>query len=390
MIVRKYKSGSHRTRPKRERKLKMADTSDLFIFWAVVMARFFIPLAIPRYPLPAIIASLSLDTIDQTIFQQFTSLPLEGYQGYDKALDIYYLTITYLSTLRNWSNFFAFEVSRFLFYYRLIGVTLFELTQLRPLLLIFPNTFEYFFIFYEAVRLKWDPLVLTKKKLIAAAALIWIFIKLPQEYWIHIAKLDTTDWIKANPSNALILIGWALFVLTMAWWLLRDLPPMRPGFSIAADPASVISKDISGPGIENSLPELNSSEYSFNNSLIEKIVLVSLLSIIFAQVLPEVRSSNLQLATGIALLIVINTALSHWLAMRGTHLKSIIREFIVMSIVNFGIILVFNFLLPRYNGSINLFNTLFFVLLLTLNLALYDRYRTLHIRNHNRSSGFSW
>ena len=364
----------------------MADTSDLFIFWAVVMARFFIPLAIPRYPLPAIIASLSLDTIDQTIFQQFTSLPLEGYQGYDKALDIYYLTITYLSTLRNWSNFFAFEVSRFLFYYRLVGVTLFELTQLRPLLLIFPNTFEYFFIFYEAVRLKWDPLVLTKKKLIVAAALIWIFIKLPQEYWIHIAKLDTTDWIKANPSNALILIGWALFVLTMAWWLLRDLPSMRPSFSIAANPVSIVSKDISGPGIENSLLELNSSENFFNNALIEKIVLVSLLSIIFAQVLPEVRSSNLQLAIGIALLIVINTALSHWLAMRGTHWKSIIREFIVMSIVNLGIILVFNFLLPRYNGSINLFNTLFFVLLLTLNVALYDRYRTLHIRNHNRSS----
>ena len=339
------------------------------------MARFFIPLAIPRYPLPAIIASLILDTIDQTIFQQFTSLPLEGYQGYDKALDIYYLAITYLSTLRNWSNFFAFEVSRFLFYYRLVGVTLFELTQLRPLLLIFPNTFEYFFIFYEAVRLKWDPLVLTKKKLITAAALIWIFIKLPQEYWIHIAKLDTTDWIRANPSNALILIGWALFVLAMAWWLLRDLPPMRPGFSIAADPVSVVSKDISGPGIENSLPELNSSERFFNNALIEKIVLVSLLSIIFAQVLPEVRSSNLQLAIGMALLIVINTALSHWLAMRGTHWKSIIREFIVMSIVNFGIILVFNFLLPRYNGSINLFNTLFFVLLLTLNVTLYDRYR---------------
>ena len=84
----------------------MPDTSDMLIFWAVVMARFFIPLAIPRYPLPGVLACLILDGIDQTIFQQFTSLPLEGYQGYDKALDIYYLTITYLSTLRNWSNLF--------------------------------------------------------------------------------------------------------------------------------------------------------------------------------------------------------------------------------------------------------------------------------------------
>jgi hypothetical protein len=350
------------------------------------MARFFIPLAIPRYPLPAIITALILDTIDQTIFQQFTNLPLEGYQGYDKALDIYYLAITYLSTLRNWSNLFAFQLSRFLFYYRLVGVTLFELTQLRPLLLIFPNTFEYFFIFYEAVRLKWDPLVLTKKKLIEAAALIWVFIKLPQEYWIHIAKLDTTDWIRANPSNALILIGWALFLLGMAWWLLRDLPSMRSGFSIAANPAHADRKGRSGQGVEIRFPVLYSAERFFNNALVEKIVLVSLLSIIFAQVLPEVRSSNLQLALGMAIIIIINTALSHWLARHGTHWRSIIREFVVMSIVNLGIVLAFNFLLPRYNGSINLFTTLFFVLLLTLNVTLYDRYRVMHIGNNVKNS----
>ncbi len=364
----------------------MADSSDMLIFWAVVIARFFVPLAIPRYPLPAVIAAMILDTVDQTIFQQFTSLPLEGYQGYDKALDIYYLTITYLSTLRNWSNLFAFKVSRFLFYYRMIGVTLFELTHLRALLLIFPNTFEYFFDFYEAVRLKWNPLVLTKKKIITAVALIWIFIKLPQEYWIHIAKLDTTDWIRANPANALILIGYAVFLLGMAWWLLRDMPPMKSGFSIAADPLSAAPIAFSGQESEIHFPMISSAERFFNNALVEKIVLVSLLSIIFAQVLPEVKSSNLQLAIGMAIIIIINTALSHWLARRGNEWKSIIQEFIVMSLANLGIVLAFDFLLPRYNGSINLFNTLFFVLLLTLNVTLYDRYRVLHTRNNDRNS----
>jgi len=356
------------------------DTSDMLIFWAVVMLRFFIPLAIPRYPLPAVIASMVLDTIDQTIFQQFTSLPLEGYQGYDKALDIYYLAITYLSTLRNWPNLFAFKMSRFLFYYRMVGVTLFEITHLRPLLLIFPNTFEYFFYFYEGVRLKWNPAVLTKKKLITAAALIWVFIKLPQEYWIHIAKLDTTDWIRANPANALILIAWALFLLGMAWALLRDLPPMKPGFAIEADPLPAAPEGFSGQVSETNFPVLDSAERFFNNALVEKIVLVSLLSIIFAQVLPGVRSTNLQLAIGMAIIIIINTALSHWLAKHGTHWRSIIREFIVMTMVNFGIVLAFDFLLLRYDGSINLFTTLFFVLLLTLNVTLYDRYRVVHIR----------
>ncbi|RXA21764.1 hypothetical protein EQO05_00505 [Methanosarcina sp. MSH10X1] len=364
----------------------MPDTSDMLIFWAVVMMRFFVPLAIPRYPLPAVIAALILDMVDQTIFQLFTSLPLEGYQSYDKALDNYYLAITYLSTMRNWSNLFAFKISRFLFYYRLVGAALFELTHLRELLFIFPNTFEYFFIFYEAVRLKWNPMVLTKSKLITTTALIWIFIKLPQEYWIHIAQLDTTDWIRENPMNALILIGWVLFLLGMAWWLLRDLPPMRSGFSVAADPISGARKERHGQGIETNLQVADSSERFFNNALFEKIVLVSLLSIIFAQILPGVRSTNLQLALGMAILIIINTALSHWLARRGTHWKSIIQEFVIMSLVNLGIILLFDFLLPRYDGSINLFNTLFFVLLLTLNVTLYDRYRTVHIRNHKGSN----
>lgn len=367
----------------------MPNTSDMLVFWAVVMLRFFIPLAIPRYPLPAVVASLIIDTVDQTIFQLFTSLSLEGYQSYDKALDNYYLAIAYLSTMRNWSNLFAFKISRFLFYYRLVGAALFELTHLRELLFIFPNTFEYFFIFYETVRLKWNPTVLTKNKLITATALIWIFIKLPQEYWIHIAQLDTTDWIRANPSNALILIGWALLLLGMAWALLRDLPPMKPGLSFASDPVSITQIDKSGQKIEISSSTLNSTKRFFNNALVEKIVLVSLLSIIFAQILPEVRSTNLQLTIGMAIIIIINTALSYWLARRGTHWRSIIREFIVMTIVNFSIVIAFDFLLPRYNGSINLFNTLFFILLLTLNVTLYDRYRAVHIIRYNVDGGDS-
>ena len=123
----------------------------------VIAARLLIPLLIPAYPLPGIIAALVLDAVDQTLFQTFTHLPLDGYQSYDKALDIYYLSIAYISTLRNWTNHFAFQVGRFLFYYRLAGVALFELSGWRVLLFIFPNTFEYFFIWYETVVLWRNP-----------------------------------------------------------------------------------------------------------------------------------------------------------------------------------------------------------------------------------------
>ena len=117
-------------------------TADQVIFLAVVGFRFGIPLLIPRFPLPAILACLVLDAADQTIFQRYTDLNLDGYQGYDKALDIFYLAIAYLSTIRNWFDPVAFGAARFLWYYRLVGVVLFELTETRALLIIFPEHFR--------------------------------------------------------------------------------------------------------------------------------------------------------------------------------------------------------------------------------------------------------
>jgi len=266
-------------------------------------------------------------------------------------------------------------------------VALFELTQIRGLLLIFPNTFEYFFIFYEAVRMKWNPRLLTKEKLILTAALIWIFVKLPHEYWIHIAKMDTTDWIRANPSNVFILVSWAAVMIGMAWWLLRDFPPMRPGFSVSAHYATFRFDGPRAAYMEDNYTSKRFFDNFIHHELIEKIVLISLLSIIFAQILPGVRASDIQIAIGVSILIAINTELSQWLARRGTKWKSILGEFIVMSIVNLILILLFDFLIVRYAGSIILLDTLFFALLLTLNITLYDRYRRVHIWNREARIG---
>jgi hypothetical protein len=369
----------------------MTETSDLIVFWVVVLSRFLVPLVIPRYPLPGILACLVIDGIDQTIFQQFTNLDLTGYQGYDKALDIYYLVIAYISTLRNWTNIFAFKVSRFLLYYRLFGVTLFELTYSgdgpRWLLLIFPNVFEYFFIFYEIVRLRWDPVKMSKRFVIISAAAIWIFIKIPQELWIHIFQLDTTDFIKEKifgvpadtPFTEIIadnlwVIGLAvvvaILIVVIAKWVIKRLPPADWPLSIDAND----HLDISPAAVE--IQEANGgSDRFFNNILFEKIALVSLVSIIFAQILTDVQASNLALAAGVAFVIILNTVVSHWLAGRGTTWRSTLTQFIAMAAVNFGSVLIFSFVLPRFDGSINLGNTLFFVLLLTLLVTMFDRFR---------------
>src|SRR5690606_35709579 len=153
----------------------------------------------------------------------------------------YYLAVAYMAMLRNWSHLFAVQTNRVLWYYRLAGVTLFELTGARWLLLLFPNTFEYFFIFYEMVSLRWDPQRLVKRYILGAAAFIWIFIKLPQEYWIHILQLDATNFLKTVVLGADLSTPWsqvlarnlwlipalALLLLAIVWlgrWLLRWLP----------------------------------------------------------------------------------------------------------------------------------------------------------------------
>ncbi|GAA2069173.1 hypothetical protein [Williamsia deligens] len=168
----------------------------------VVAGRLLVPLLIPRFPVPAIVAALVLDAIDQTVFQQVPGLDISGYQSYDKALDVYYLAIAYLSTLQNWSDPAAFGIARFLFYYRLVGVVAFEYSSSRWLLLVFPNTFEYFFIAYELIRCRWAPTRLGHRTLLAMAVGIWVVVKLPQEWWLHVAELDVTDEVKTTILGA--------------------------------------------------------------------------------------------------------------------------------------------------------------------------------------------
>jgi hypothetical protein len=349
-----------------------AATQDLVLFWLVVAGRFLLPLLIPRFPLPAILVCLGLDAIDQTLFQRFTDLDLTGYQGYDKALDIYYLTVAYLSTLRNWSNGFAFEVSRFLLYYRLAGVVLFELLHWRALLLIFPNTFEYFFIVYEAIRLRWDPHRLSRRTVLLLAAAIWILIKLPQEYWIHIAKLDTTDLIAAHPWVG--FLG-AAAILALVVVFRRVVRPRTPkpdhAWRIAADP---LPAEVADPDGRDAW--IAQHRRLFDRRLVEKIVLVGFVCVVFAQILPEVDSTNAQILAGTAILITIDSLLGLWTARRSRGIASILWSFIWLALANAVIVAVGQ--LTSGDEEFHLGNTIFFVLLLTLIVTLYDRYEPFH------------
>jgi hypothetical protein len=352
---------------------RVNDTTDLLVFLAVVGLRLFVPLLIPRFPLPAVLACLVIDGVDQSIFQKYTDLDLTDYQSYDKALDIYYLSIAYLSTFRNWENLFAFEGSRFLYYYRLVGVALFEITHLRAVLLFFPNTFEYFFIFYEAVRLRWNPARMGTALVIGAGSFIWIFIKVPQEYWIHIAQRDVTDTLREYPWLIPLIAVAIVAILVAAWWIItKRCPPADRRISFV----------VNDPFGDAQFRQMNTAVQSrriFDLALLEKIVLVGLVCFIFSKILPEVDASGLQIGIAVGVLITLNTVVSEWLARRGMDWQSIGTEFVAMAVVNAGLAFAMWLILQTTDGSIHLGNTLFFLLLITLMITLYDRFQPYYL-----------
>jgi hypothetical protein len=341
-----------------------------FVFWCVVLARFALPLLIPMYPLPAIVGCLLLDGVDQTIFQTFGYDP-PSYQSYDKAMDVFYLSVAYLASLRNWTNQAAVRVSRFLFFFRQIGVVAFELSGVRMLLLLFPNTFEYFFIAYEAIRTRRNPARYGLRFWVLVAGAIWIFVKLPQEYWIHIAQLDLTDTIRDVPWFLPTLVVALLGLAAVAYFVVR--PRLRPTdwtWRFRADPLPA--------GIDEARERAAyqaAHRKVFDAAALEKTFLIGLLSVIFGQVLPGVEASDLELFLGIAAFVVINSAIGLWSAKRGYSWESAARSFVVVFATNVGLVALADLLLSRGGGSLRLVDTLFFVFLLSILTTLYDRYR---------------
>ncbi len=336
------------------------------VFVAVVGGRFLLPLLIPRYPLPAILACLVLDGVDQTIFQSFGYDP-PGYQGYDKAMDVYYLAVAYLATLRNWTSTPAFRVGRVLYFYRLVGVVAFELSHARPLLLVFPNTFEYFFIAYEGIRTRWNPLRLGLRGWVVVAALIWVFVKLPQEWWIHIAQLDVTDILADHAWAPWLLIGLVVAVIAVAWFVALPRAP-RPDWPsrMVADP---LPTEIDEAHEVAAWQVAHGRVWSWPTA--EKVVLVALLSVVFAQTLP-VRSTDLELAVSTGVLVVANAAITLAAARLGVSFVSLAVTFGVRILVNVALVGLASWLLGT--RAIDEGAGIFFLLLLSLLTTLHDRW----------------
>ncbi len=328
---------------------------DTFVIAAIVLARLALPLLIPRIPL-MIVAALLLDAFDNSLLAHFSSVDLGpggSYQSFDKALDIYYLAIAYLATMRNWTSTPAFRIARVLFYYRLVGVVAFELLDSRAMLLVFPNTFEFFFIAYEGLRTRWDPERWSGRFWLYLAGGIWVFIKLPQEYWIHVAKLDFTETVADHPwFGVLCLLGLGVLAW-LVWFVVRPrMPEPRAGWRFMA-PALPATPPQRAAGVPW-------------NELAEKTILLALLAVIVAEILPSVHLTALDIALGVVALVVANLAITTW-AGRGVH-------FVLLLAINFVLIYAGSRALSD-RGNLPVATGLFFAYLTTLIVVLYDTYR---------------
>ena len=338
------------------------------VFVAVVGARFVVPLAIPLYPLPAIIAALVLDAADQSIFQAFGYDP-PGYQSYDKAMDVFYLAVAYLATMRNWEALPAYAVGRFLYFYRLVGVVAFELTQTRALLLVFANTFEYFFIAYEGIRTRWATVVYKLRWWVVTAAFIWIFIKLPQEWWIHIAQLDFTEFVADHSWAAPLLVVLFAVAALVFWFVIR--PRLRPTdhpWQFAADAL---------PEEMDTAAERSTWHATYgalrSTATVEKIVLLGLISVIYAQTLPGVHASNTELFIGVAVIVVVNAAATLYVARRAVTIENALALFGARLLFNIVFVALAEWLLGR-GDDLDTVDTFFFLMLISLITTLHDRF----------------
>ena len=337
------------------------------VFLAVVGGRFVLPLLIPRWPLPAILGCLVLDAADQTIFQLFGYDP-PGYQSYDKAMDIFYLAIAYLATMRNWDSLGAYDVGRFLFFYRLVGAFIFEMTHVRALLLIFPNTFEYFFIAYETVRTSWRTALVSTRAWVLTAAAIWIFVKLPQETWLHVLQLDVTDALRAHPWAGVVLALLIVAALLVLWYVVRPrLPAPDHPFRLGAGPvpapvdaaADVAALRLAGGWVLSWIT-------------VEKVVLVGLMAVIYGQIIPGVDRGSLQQFVSIGLIVVLNAVITLAASRRRWTIESAAWAVVARVVTNVLLVFGADWLIgPGAAG----WDTFFFLCLISLVTTLHDRYQ---------------
>lgn len=107
---------------------------------------------------------------------------LGNYQEFDKWLDLAYMLAFFVISLR-WDSV-PRNVSMNLFVFRFVGFILFSTTGNRLFLLIFPNVFEFWFLFVAATK-HWRPSYQLNYRKAGFWLLVCLSFKMIQEWILH-------------------------------------------------------------------------------------------------------------------------------------------------------------------------------------------------------------
>ena len=142
----------------------------------------------------AIIAILA-DASDVFLLDLLDMKAMGGYQQFDKLADQAY-AFTFLVVALRWQGT-ARNVAVGLYAYRLVGFVAFEATGARWLLLVFPNLFEFWFLFVASLP-HWNPnFRFTPRRVVLVGAPLLV-AKECQEFVLHGARwLDNFTAVEA-------------------------------------------------------------------------------------------------------------------------------------------------------------------------------------------------
>ena len=167
----------------------------------VIAIRLLVPLTILRWPLAGGLLSLVIDAADVVLVDAIAGAlghpPEFGpiYAQLDKWLDLYYLAFE-LVVARRWQEPVPRRTAYLLFGWRLLGVILFEITVSRPLLVVFPNLFENYFLYILIAR-RWFPRFVPRTWTQSVIACLLLLIpKEIQEFVLHYEELHPWQWLR--------------------------------------------------------------------------------------------------------------------------------------------------------------------------------------------------
>ncbi len=139
-------------------------------------------LPVLRWAFAGAILAILVDFSDLFMMNLLPFGGVQDYQSFDKTVDLAYM-VTFVVVALRWSGT-PRTVAIALFGYRILGVVIFEVSSARGVLLLFPNVFEFWFVFVAGVKRFRPDYEITWRR-----AAVWmiplLLLKEFQEYVLH-------------------------------------------------------------------------------------------------------------------------------------------------------------------------------------------------------------